>query len=309
MCNCLSGNLNKYESNSLFGTSNLFNSNKPKVKYIDINDEKALRDNNISYKETISEFDKIIAEVKDLNKRLGEEISVINQSRKQILNKIRRYFSKQHRNLKFTEKSLKSSFNLKVDEVENELNNFLTESKRIILSCIKISRAIKDFGADNKIKEIYYICEINKNNEKVKEYLKMPKRNLQFELDLPNDKINCDSYYFSGLPAPSDINVEESNEKKLVISWKNDANAVKNYFDRHKIKYAIELEGGINKYSFVTSDKKIVMAKYNKDMNYKVRIKTIINDSCSIWSEIKEFKIKEYIQKGGLFSISDKLFQ
>lgn len=218
-----------------------------------------------------------------------------------MLNKIRRYFCKQHRNLKFTEKSLKSSLDSKVDEVESELNNFLIESKRIILSSSIISRAIKDFGAQNKIKEIYYICEINKKNEKIKEFLKKPKRNLEFEVDLSNYKINCDSYYFDGLPVPNDINAEESCEKKLVISWKNDEYVINNFSDIKKIKYAIELKSGNNKYSFVTNEKKLVMTEYDKDANYKIRIKTMINDSCSIWSEIKEFKIEESIKKTGLF--------
>ena len=217
------------------------------------------------------------------------------------MKKIRKYFSKQHRFLKLKEISLKSSFNSKVDEVERELNNFLTESKRIISSCIKISDAIKGFEEGNKIKEIYYICEINKNNEKVKEYLKKPKRNLEFELDLPNDKINCDSYYFSGLPVPNDINAEESFEKKLVISWQNDEHKINNFSDRNQIKYGIELKCGVNKYSFERNEKKLVLEKYDKDVNYKVRIKTIINGSCSGWSEIKEFKIEEVTKNTGLF--------
>lgn len=308
MCKCLTGDINKYESNSLFGSSNLFNPNKPKPKYIDINDEKSLKDNNISYKDTISEFDEIYDEVKDLKERLEEEISDIINSRKQILKKIRKYFSKQHRFLKLKEKSLKSYFNAKVDVVERELNNFLVESNRIILSCIRISKEIKDFGEENKIKELYYICEINKNNEKVKAYLKKPIRNLEFEIDLPNDKINCDSYYFNGLPVPNDINVEENDEQKIVIYWKNDNYVINDFNDRYKIKYGIELKCGINKYSFETSEKKLVLTKYDKNANCKVRIKTIINDSCSMWSDIKEFKIDESIKKTGLFSTPSKLF-
>lgn len=301
MCNCLDENTNKNDSNSLFGSSHLFNVNKPEPKYIDINDEKTLKDNKISYKETISQFDKLYEEVESLNETLEEEISDLNQKRKRILNKIRRYFSKIHHQLKLKENSLRSYLISNVDEVESELNNFLIESKRIILSCTKLSKAIKDFGEENRIKEIYYICEISKNNEKVKEYLKKPKRNLQIELDLSNYIINCDSNYFNGLPVPNDINAEENNEQNLVISWKNDEYIINNYNDRNKIKYGIELNCGINKYSFETSVKKLVLEKYLKDKDFKVRIKTIINDSCSIWSEIKEFKIEESITKTGLF--------
>ena len=70
MCNCLSGDANQKSTNSLFCCNSIFNSTKPKPKYIDINDSKALEDNNISYKETVSEFEEIYEEVKYLNERL-----------------------------------------------------------------------------------------------------------------------------------------------------------------------------------------------------------------------------------------------
>ena len=163
------------------------------------------------------------------------------------------------------------------------LNKFLDESKRIISSCEKISEAIKNFGekTENKIKEICYICEINKINEKAIEYFRKPKRYLLFDLDLSNDTVECESYYFHGLPVPSDIDVEENKDKEIVISWKNDEQRINDYNDKYKIKYSIELIRGIHKSTFETSQKKILLEKYVKDTNYKVRIKTIINDSSS----------------------------
>ena len=108
---------------------NPFYSNKPKTKLIDINDDKSLKDNNISYQETISEFDKIFKNVEFLNERIEEEIFSLNKSRRQILNKISRFFRKKHHLLSVKNKSLKSSFNAEVDKVEEELNSFLIESE------------------------------------------------------------------------------------------------------------------------------------------------------------------------------------
>lgn len=46
----------------------------------------------------------------------------------------------------------------------------------------------------------------------------------------------------------------------------------------------------------------MLLEKYVKDTNYKVRIKTIINDSSSEWSETKEFKTDESLVKYKIFN-------
>lgn len=292
---------------------NPFYSNKPKTKLIDINDDKSLKDNNISYKETISEFDTIFKNVEFLNERIEEEIFDLNKSRRQILSKISRFFRKKHHLLSVKNKSLKSRFNMEVDKVEKELNNFLMESERIKSSCESIYEAIKNFGekTENKIKELCYISEINKNSEIAKDFFSKPKRTLYFTLNLSDDNINncsyiSSSYYFSGLPVPEDITVEENEDKNLVISWKNNEYIINN-FDIYKIKYSIELINGNNKSTYETSEKKLILKKLLKDTNYKVRIKTLINASSSNWSKAKEFNINEAIKKNGLFG-SNNIF-
>ena len=301
MCECLS-----YYKN--FSQSNLFYSDKPKTKLIDINDEKSLKENNISYEETISEFDKTFEHIGKLNEKIKEEIFDLNKSRRIILSKISRFFRKKHHLLSVKHKSLKLSLNPKVDEVEKELNNFLIESERIKLSCKRISEAIKNFGEknENKIKELCYISEINKNNQKAKVFFNEPKRTLDFTLNLSDDDFESSnyessSYYFSGLPVPEDINVEENGDKKIVLSWKINKYKITNYYDRYKIKYSIELKNENNVSKFETSEKKVIIQKLLKDTNYKVRIKTMINVSSINWSKIKEFKIDDSSEKSGLF--------
>ena len=55
-----------------------------------------------------------------------------------------------------TRKTLKLKCNEEADKIEKELNNFLTESKKIKSSCERITEAIKNFGVKtkNKIKEL-----------------------------------------------------------------------------------------------------------------------------------------------------------
>ena len=303
MCDSMSKNMNNSQSYP-------FGSPKPKTKLIDINDEKSLKENHISYDDTVSEFTKIFKNGDYLSVKIEKEISNLNKSRKQILNKINRFFRKKHHLLTVKHKSLKSSINEKVDEVEEDLNAFLILAKSISLSCKRMSEAIKKFGqkTENKIKELSYISEINKNNEEAKDFFKEPIRTLNLTLDLSEENFlssscNCSSYYFSGLPVPENINIEENRDKNLVISWNNNENII-DYSDRYKIKYSIELMKCNNKSTFETSEKKIVFKKFSKDTNYKVRIKTVINESSSDWSKTKEFKIDESIKTNGLFGSS-----
>ena len=105
------------------------------------------------------------------------------------------------------------------------------------------------------------------------------------------------------MPIPKDISIEENENKKVVISWNGNEHKI-NFSDRIKMKYSIELTYGNNKSTYETSEPKLVLEKFLKDTNYKVRIKMSINESSSIWSKEKEFKIDELIKKNGLFGIN-----
>ena len=50
-------------------------------KVIDINEIKSLEDNNISYKNTVSEFDKIFKKMNNIKKNIEIEIEKISNSR------------------------------------------------------------------------------------------------------------------------------------------------------------------------------------------------------------------------------------
>ena len=94
MCNSMSNYMNNSQSN-LFHNG-LFNQTKTitNIKLIDINYEQSLKENNISYQKTISEFDQIFKNVEYLNKKIQAEIFVLNRSRKQIQSTINKFFLK-----------------------------------------------------------------------------------------------------------------------------------------------------------------------------------------------------------------------
>ena len=63
-----------------------------------------------------------------------------------------------------------------VKEIQTQLEMHLTQSNNILSSCDKILRLTENYeiiNDNNDIKTLYYISEINKNNEKVKSFFNM----------------------------------------------------------------------------------------------------------------------------------------
>ena len=145
---------------------------------IDINDEESLKKNNIDYKVYYSEFNKLYDETKKINDEMQIHIGKINKHHNNILRSINKTYNQRRYSLNQEERSLKYELNSKVNEINEELDKFLDESKRIIANCKRIFQAITDFNTKTNnpvFKTLTYICEINNNNIRVKNFLKEPK--------------------------------------------------------------------------------------------------------------------------------------
>ena len=68
-----------------------------------------------------------------------------------------------------------------VKEIQTQLEMHLTQSNNILSSCDKMLKLTENYemlNDNNDIKTLYYISEINKNNEKVKSFFNMPIKNI-----------------------------------------------------------------------------------------------------------------------------------
>jgi hypothetical protein len=158
---------------------------------IDIDDKESLEDSGISYEKTISEFDKIFKKTKNIKDRIEEEIEEINNLHKKLMDQISTSFKEQHTQLIHKENELKLELDIKVTKVKNQLENFLVESHDILKSCERVEKANKYYEKkkdNNEIKTLFYISKINELNEKAKELIQKPIKNLDifFNSDLNN---------------------------------------------------------------------------------------------------------------------------
>ena len=254
---------------------------------INIKDEETLKDNGISYKGSISEFDYIFQKAKNIKQKIESEIKILTSAHKTKLNEITEYYKYQCNYL-----------NEKVAEMKIELNKFLKEANNILLSCENIFKATENsnINDDNyEIKTLFYISEIYKNNEKAKMFFKKPIRNLNLNIGtfsnpsslFGSNMYNYTYYYFSGITIPKNITVYKNNNK-LSISWLMDELRTK---DPIKFYLHIKINGEESIYENNTIG--FSLDKYDENADYEIKIRACINETFGDWSETKKFKISE----------------
>jgi len=263
-------------------------------KLIDINDKDSLKSNNISYKESITEFDEFFKKMKNIKQKIEEEIEDINNSHKKIMEEITSSFNDQRFQINKKEKQLKLELDEKVTDVKNDLEICLRESNDIISSFERIYKTIKIYEKKNiileELKSLYYISEINKNNEIAKELFRKPIKNINIILN-KGDVLNYKEYYFNGIPIPKNVEAEKKGEN-IFIKWDLDDFRAKN-FEFKNIKYFLEIKDENQIYKYETFSKNFSFEKYKIGAEYEIKIRSFIDGSYSNWSDIKKFKIND----------------
>ena len=239
-----------------------------------------------------------------MKQKIEEEIKGINDSHKKIFFMITKAFENEHLNLNIKEKEVKKELDEKVEQIKIELQNFLRESNNIFLSCEKVYNSIQVYKEKfNEMKTLYYISEINKNNEKAINLFSKPMKNLNIIFPNPNILSNAytpkyNFYYFSGIPIPNNINICKKEEQAL-ISWNIDELR----FEYKNIKYSVEIKEDSNENfsSFLVPESNLLF-KYKINTDYEIKIRVMIDGLYGEYSEINRFNEKNlYNNTGSLF--------
>ena len=244
---------------------------------IDINNKESLEENNISYKESYSEFEKEFENTKNLKQIIEEEIVKINKSRDSTLQKLKNIYEERYKRLKEEELKLKSELDLKVTQIKDDLEKYLIESNDILLYFERTNKALKNYEKNNNnndLKTLCYISEIQKVNCKAKELLEKPIKNIDIEYinEIFNYGLKYKYYYFNGMPIPVDIKINKK-EEKVYITWDLYDIRIKNY-DKENIKYIITINGNKKNIEYETSEKSLLLDKdeLKNNINYELKI-------------------------------------
>ena len=257
-----------------------------------------MENNRISYDKLIFDFDKIFNKAKNIKQRIELEIKKINNSYIILMDEITASFEQQHNKLNEKEKNIKFELDLKVTKIKEELENFLKESNDILISCERIEKAIKYYEKkkiNNEIKILYYISEINKNNEIAKNFIKKQIKNIEIYYNSDLNTLEYKDYYCSGIPIPKNIKIEKQ-ESKLLIYWDIDNYIIKD-FNKKNIQYKIEVKEDNKILVYKSSEKHITIDKYKYNIKYEVKIRAFFDCYFGDWSENIKFKIDKDLPK------------
>ena len=249
---------------------------------------KSLEDNGISYKGTISEFDKLFGKMKGVKERIESEIEKINNSRDILLVEITNSFEEQRIKLNEKEKALKSELDLNVTKLKDKLEKFYTESNNILSSCEKMIKAIQNYEKNNDnnstIKTLCYISKVNQVNVEIKELLKKPFHNTEISFENDNT-LNYKNYYINGIPTPKNIKIEKK-DNKVFISWNIDNSVL----DLKDIKYLIYLKDNIEESKYESFNTNIIIQEFKPDTEYELKICSVVDGNNGDFCEIKKFR-------------------
>ena len=246
---------------------------------------------NISFEKTISEFDKNFKMAKKIKNRIEEEIGEINNSYKKIINKMEEFFEEERIKLCRKETQLKSELNEKIKQNKELLEKYLIESNNIISFCEKTNKAIEYYQKKintEEIEKLYYISEINKTNDKVKECFIKPFKNLDITFNSELKNINYKEYYFNGIPVPKNIKNVYQGNNRANLSWEIDDFKIRDY-DIKNIKYLLEIKNGDKNYTTETSEKIMTLNASKLNQNYEIKIRAFIKDIYGNWSKIENY--------------------
>ena len=263
---------------------------------INIEDKESLEDSGISYQKSVSEFDKMFKNAKNIKQNIEEEMKKLNVRHDKLIGEINMSFKEQHLILNEKENKLKAELNLKVDEVKKELEKFLMKSNEVLLICEKLFNAINYYDKKNnrhEIQTLYYLSEIQKTKKNAKNFMRKPIKNLDISYHNLSNEILYNYYYFSGSPIPKGIKIKKKDDK-IFISW-NIGDVKKNDFYGNNIKFFVHIENEVISKVYQTFEKCILLNKneFKMENDNEVKILSIVDKYTGKWSKSKKFKIDE----------------
>ena len=135
----------------------------------------------------------------------------------------------------------------------------------------------------------------------MKNKLKNPIKSVDISYNTESNNISYNEYFFSGIPIPKDIKYEIIGNK-LRLSWNINKYKIINFINTFYIH--IKVNNIENIYTTIFNG--YSLDKYDKNVEYEVKIRSCIDNHFGDWSEIIKFKIDDF--KGASGNNDNNLF-
>ena len=268
-----------------------------KHKILKIDDEEALKKENISIEDSIKDFNENKNRIEEIKNKIEKEIIEINKSYDKINKEVTESYKLKHEKLIKEENNLKDKLKNEVTKIKENLEINLSKINEIIRRNERIMKGLKLFLEEKDkemIKKLNYISNINKNLKEMKLYSEEPMKNIKIIFNEKENNIIYDEYYFNGISIPKDITFSDIEIDRFKISWKiNDIKIIN--INNKEIKYKVEIRKENEKFklSYEGNNNNCIINNLESDTYYEIRICSFYNNIISNWTKI--YKIKTNI--------------
>jgi len=290
-------------------------------KIIRIEDEEALKKENMSIEDSTKDFDVNKNRIEELKKKIENEILELDELYDKVNKEASESYKLKHEKLIKEENELKDRLKNEVTKIKENLEINLIKINEIIRKSERIMKGIKILLEDKDkkmIKELNYISNINKNQKEMILLYQQPIKNIKILYNENESNIIYKEYYFNGISIskPKDIEFADIGINSFKVSWKIGDIKMLNIKNKEKIenkeiKCKIEIRKENDKFILIYegNNNNYIINDLDDNTNYEIRLCSFYNNIISEWTQIykiktsysvilnKNEKKKEYINK------------
>ena len=265
-------------------------------KLLKIEDEEALKKENISVDISTKDLEENKNKIEELKTKIQNEMINIDNTYEKVDKEVTKSYELKHEILTKEENELKDKLKNEVTKIKENLENNLSKINETIRNIERIIKGKKIFlekKDELMIKKLNYISNINKNQKQMKILIQQPIKNLKILYNENERQIKYEEYYFNGLPIPKNIQITDINSNSFKLSWEIDNLNILN-IDNKQIKYKVELKKEKEDFilSYEGNDNNYVINNLKSNTNYEIRICSFYNQTISDWTEIYKITTK-----------------
>ena len=191
---------------------------------IEINDEKELEKQKISIEDSSKEYNLFTDKIIKIKEKIEKEIIEIDKTYYNAEKEVSYSFVKRHENLNKVENNLKEKLKNEVTKMKEKLENFLSETIRLIKISERINKWIKSWEKEEKsvFTNLSYVSQINKSQKEMKLFSLKLMKNLQIYFNEEQTNFEFKEYFFNGIQIPKNIKIKSLGSDSFEVFWEID---------------------------------------------------------------------------------------
>ena len=207
-------------------------------KVLSIEDEEALKTENISIEYSSKEYDTKVEKLSGLKNLIEKEMTEIDNTYDKVDKEVTKSYENKRDKINKEEENLKEKLKTEVTKIKEKFEISITEINTLLKTCDKLVKGIKSLEKEEKnmIKTLSYLSKINTNEKEIGKIFQQLMKNMKISFIENESQIKYEEYYFNGIPIPNNIEFNNIGTNSFQINWKIDNINILN-INKNEIKY------------------------------------------------------------------------